>query len=102
MSRDQINMAVFRNASFACLTLAAAAFIVALVMFFLFDIRTIFMIRNRMGKAAFIPMNQYTEGDHDPAQEFSFRIVRKVIITDTDGEIVLQDTRRGMTEGERG
>ena len=101
MSVDQINMAVFRNACFACLILAAAAFIVALAMFFIFDIRTIFMIRTRMGTGPCIQMNQYTEGEHHPVQEFSFRIVRKVIITDADGEMVLQDTQKGMTEGER-
>ena len=91
MGADQINMDLFRNAGTACLIVAAAAFITALGMFFAFDIPSIFRIRTGPAAGAFPHTKSCSKGKRESTADFSFRIVRTIIITDTDESIDLQD-----------
>jgi hypothetical protein len=69
-------MELFLQASRVCFVIAAIAFTAALILFFLFDIRTVFLIRT--GRAG-----QMKEGIH-------FRVIREMIIVHTDEVIPLE------------
>jgi hypothetical protein len=68
-------MEFFLLASRICFVIAAIAFMTALVLFFTFDIRTIFLIRT--GRAG-----QMTDAIH-------FRVIREMIVVHTDETIPL-------------
>lgn len=95
MQIDWSSMIFFRNASYVCLTVAAIAMLAALIMFFVFDIRTIFMIRIGMAGNAAMRMKTCTVKEKKTEQEISFRLVRKIVITDADVLIDPQDTLTG-------
>ena len=86
-----MSMEFFGNAGAVCLIAAAAAFILAMIMFFAFDIPTI--VKNRKGLAvqAALHASVRTGGKKETVQEVPFRIVRKIIITDSDDDIDLPD-----------
>ena len=91
MEADRISMVFFRNAGTVCLVAAAAAFIAALIMFFAFDIPTIFKVRKRLSAQVPLRTNVRTVIRKDSAREIHFQIVRKIIITDSDETIDLRD-----------
>ena len=91
MEADRISMEFFRNAGMVCLIAATAAFIAALIMFFNFDIPAIIKIRTGLAAQAALHTNVPAVGKPDPVQDIPFQIVRKIIITESDEAIDLQD-----------
>lgn len=91
MGAEQISMVFFRNAGMVCLIVAAAAFLTALYMFFAFDIPAVFKIRTGQAAGASLHVHSCSKGEKEAAAGTSFRIVRMIMITDTDENIDLQD-----------
>lgn len=85
------SMEFLEKAGGVCLLAAAAAFLIALVMFFMFDIRTIFMIRTGLARQAVLLAGAKTEIKKDERKKTQVRIVRKIIITETDEIIPLRN-----------
>ena len=71
------NMEFFLQASRVCFVIAAVAFMAALILFFHFDIRTVFLIRT--GRAGQKP------------DSIHFRVIREMILVHTDESIPLQE-----------
>lgn len=97
MGADPINMEFFRNAGTVCLVVAAAAFLAAVGMYFAFDIPAIFRIRNGLAAGSSMRINACSAGYDGSVPDIPFRIVRTIIITDTDETIDLQDLFDGWT-----
>lgn len=85
------SMEFLEKAGGVCLLAAVAAFLIALVMFFMFDIRTIFMIRTGLARQAVLLAGAKTEIKKDERKKTQVRIVRKIIITETDEIIPLRN-----------
>jgi hypothetical protein len=88
------SMDFLEKAGGVCLLAAAAAFLIALVMFFMFDIRTIFLIRTGLARQAVLLSGAKTEikkdEKKDDRKKTEVRIVRRIIVTDTDEIIPLR------------
>lgn len=88
------SMDFLEKAGGVCLLAAAAAFLIALVMFFMFDIRTIFLIRTGLARQAVLLSGAKTEikkdEKKDERKKTEVRIVRRIIVTDTDEIIPLR------------
>lgn len=84
------SMEFLEKAGGVCLLAAAAAFLIALVMFFMFDIRTIFLIRTGLARQAVLLSGAKTEIKKDDRKKTEVRIVRRIIVTDTDEIIPLR------------
>lgn len=123
MDDYEISMMFFQNAGRICFAAATVAFIIAVILFFMFDIRTIFMIRSGLVRqAALLADSNPAKGaapysgkgaeswsakgadpypgkgaDFRPAKgavpqpEVGFRIVREIILTDTDERIPFEE-----------
>ncbi len=77
MEAYRSSMEFFLQASRICFVIAAIAFMTALVLFFHFDIRTVFLIRT--GRAGQKP------------DSIHFRVIREMIVVHTDESIPLQE-----------
>lgn len=86
-----MGMEFFRNAGAVCLIAAAAASILAMIMFFAFDIPAIVKSRKGLAVQAALQASVRTAGKKGTVQEVPFRIVRKILITDSDDVIDLRD-----------
>lgn len=86
-----MSMEFFRNAGLICLLTGAAAWIAAMIMFFTFDIPSIVKSRKGLAAQTALHTDVRTGGKKETAGEVPFRIVRKVLITDCDEAIDLQE-----------
>lgn len=86
-----MGMEFFGLAGGLCLIAAAAAFIIAVIMFFTFDIPTIVKCRTGLAYKAYQYTNVLTAKKMEAAEEVPFRIVRKILITDSDETIDLRE-----------
>ena len=77
MEAYRSSMEFFLQASRICFVIAAIAFMTALVLFFTFDIKAVFLIRT--GRAGQKP------------DSIHFRVVREMILVHTDESIPLQE-----------
>lgn len=91
MVTDQVSMDFFRDAGTICMIAAAAAAMTAGSMFFAFDIPGIFRIRTGPGADCALRSRACSAGRGSSLRQVPFRIVRTVMITDSDEKIDLEN-----------
>lgn len=81
MKEYQMDMLFFHHACRVSLVIAAAALAVAVILYFVFDIRTIFLIRTGLAKRRALLTDLCEE--EEEVRDLRFRIVKRMIITDS-------------------